>query len=130
MLASSPVKWLWIFGMGGAGALARVALAGLFPVRALPWGTLLVNVVGCLAIGILFAVFEEQRVLPAQWRIALVGGFLGGFTTFSAFGLELFELIQEGQWPAALLYAVASLCLGVLAVVAGATLSHAVLVRL
>ncbi len=124
------MKWLWVFSMGGAGALVRVALAGLFPVRALPWGTLLVNVVGCLAIGVLFTIFEEERVLPAEWRIALVGGFLGGFTTFSAFGLEMFELLQEGQWPAALLYAGASLALGLIAVAAGATLSHAVLARL
>jgi CrcB protein len=124
------VKWLFVFVLGGSGALARVALAGLFPVRALPWGTLAVNVAGCLAIGVLFSVFEEQRVLPAEWRIAIVGGFLGGFTTYSAFGLELFELVQEGQWPAAVLYAAASLVLGLGAVFAGAVLSHAVLARL
>jgi len=124
------VKWIWVFAMGGAGALARVALAGLFPVRALPWGTLLVNVLGCLAIGILFAIFEEERVMPPEWRIALVGGFLGGFTTFSAFGLELFVLTQNGQWTTAGLYAFASLALSFVGVAAGAFGAHAVLARL
>jgi len=116
--------------MGGAGALARVALAGLFPVRALPWGTLLVNVLGCLAIGVLFAIFEEERVLAPEWRIALVGGFLGGFTTFSAFGVELFVLAQNGQWTTAGLYAAASLALGFLGVAAGVLATQAVLARL
>jgi len=116
--------------MGGAGALARVALAGLFPVRALPWGTLLVNLLGCIAIGVLFAIFEEERVLPPEWRIALVGGFLGGFTTFSAFGLELFVLAQSGQWIAAALYASASLVLGFAGVAGGTLVTQAVLARL
>lgn len=124
------MHWLWVFVMGGAGALARVALAGAFPVRALPWGTLLVNVLGCLAIGVLITVFERERVLPLEWRIALVGGFLGGFTTFSAFGLELFTFVQEGDWMRGLAYASASLVLGVLAVFAGAALSQIVLERL
>ena len=124
------MKWLFVFAMGGAGALARVALAGAFPVRALPWGTLLVNVAGCLAIGILFTVFEEQRVLPAEWRVALVGGFLGGFTTFSAFGLELFTLVQADEWATAAVYALASVVLGLLAVAVGSLGTHAVLARL
>jgi CrcB protein len=124
------VKWLFVFAMGGAGALARVALAGLFPVRALPWGTLLVNVLGCFAIGVLFTLFEEERVLAPEWRIALVGGFLGGFTTFSAFGLELFVLLGSGEWTRGLVYAAASLVLGLLGVFAGALLTQAVLIRL
>ncbi|MGI9432522.1 MAG: fluoride efflux transporter CrcB [Myxococcota bacterium] len=124
------MKWIWVFAMGGVGALARMALAGLFPVRLLPWGTLLVNVIGCLVIGILFAIFEEERVLPPEWRVAIVGGFLGGFTTFSAFGLDLFVLTQSGQWTTAGLYAFASLVLGFVAVAAGVFGTHAVLARL
>ncbi len=123
------MKWLIVFALGGAGALARVALAGAFPVRSLPWGTLLVNVAGCLAIGVLFALFEQQRGLPPEWRLALVGGFLGGFTTFSAFGLELFVLLQDGHWMRAVMYAVASVVCGLFAVVVGAVLTQSVLAR-
>jgi len=119
------LKWILVFSMGGLGALCRVGLAGLFPVRALPWGTLAVNVLGCLAIGLLFELFEERAAhLPLEWRIGLVGGFLGGFTTFSAFGLETWELLQEGQWPLAAAYALGSLALGLTAVAGGIVLAR------
>ena len=120
------MKWLLVFLLGGAGALARVALAGLFPVRTLPWETLAVNVSGCLAIGVLFAVFEAHTALPLALRVGLVGGLLGGFTTFSAFGLETFELCQEGRFDLAALYALGSVVLGLVAVAAGAVLGRAV----
>lgn len=118
------MKWLLVFAMGGLGAVARVATAGLFPVRALPWGTLLVNVIGCLLIGAAFQIFEERTQLPLEWRLAVVGGFLGGFTTFSAFGLETWELLQEGQWGAAGAYATGSVVLGLAAVVIGVALAR------
>ena len=123
-LRSPPVKWLLVFVLGGAGAVARVAVSGLFPVRALPWGTLAVNGVGCLLIGVLWALFAERQLLSLEWRIALVGGFLGGLTTFSAFGLETYELIAEGAWPSALAYVVTSVALGLVAVGLGTALGH------
>jgi CrcB protein len=119
VLGFAAMKWLLVFVLGGAGALARVGVAAWFPVRELPWATLAVNVLGCLAIGVLFAFFEERSTLSLEWRIATVGGFLGGFTTFSAFGLETFTLIQGGQWPIALLYALGSVVLGLSAVAVG-----------
>ena len=119
------MKWLAVFVLGGLGAVARVGVAGLFPVRALPWGTLAVNVAGCLAIGALYVVFEEHRVLPLAWRIAVVGGFLGGFTTFSAFGLETWTLLAEGRAGLALAYAAGSVVLGAAAVTAGVALARA-----
>ena len=119
------MKWLAVFLLGGLGALCRVAFSGLFPVRALPWATLTVNLVGCLAIGVLFVVVEEHRGLPTPWRMALVGGFLGGFTTFSAFGLETWELVQEGRALAAAFYAGSSVLLGGLGVAVGVAVARA-----
>jgi CrcB protein len=97
-----------VFAFGGLGALARVALLGLFPVRSALLGTLLVNALGCLAIGVLFEWFETRDLLSAEARTGLVAGLLGGFTTFSAFGLELLELLESGRLLAGLGYAAAS----------------------
>lgn len=119
------MKWGLVFALGGLGAVARVGLAGLFPVRALPWGTFAVNVLGCFAIGVLFEVFEEHAPhWPLEWRVALVGGFLGGFTTFSAFGLETFGLLAEGRTGLASLYAAGSLVTGTVAVAAGVVVAR------
>ncbi len=118
------MQWLGVFVLGGLGAVSRVALAGLFPARALPWGTLLVNLVGCALIGVAFQAFETRTHWPLALRISWVGGFLGGFTTFSAFGLESYELLQEGAWPAALAYVAASVLGGLGAVVLGISLAR------
>lgn len=118
------MRWLLVFGFGGIGALARVAISALFPVGALPWGTLLVNLAGCLAIGVLYQFFESHPPLVAPWRVALVGGLLGGFTTFSAFGLETWQLLQSGRAGAAVLYALGSVALGIAAVAAGIALAR------
>ena len=91
------MRWLLVFGFGGLGALARVFIASLLPARALPWGTLGVNLLGCLAIGIVFALFEDRLShLDTSWRLAMAGGLLGGFTTFSTFGYETFYHLRSG----------------------------------
>ena len=113
------MQWGWVFLFGGLGALARVGVATALPARGLPWGTLAVNVVGCLLIGIVFQWFEARGALASPWRLALIGGFLGGFTTFSAFGIETFDLLRSGQFGWAAGYVTASLVLGLLAVAAG-----------
>ncbi len=116
--------WLLVFAFGGLGALARVGVSALFSVQRLPWGTLLVNVVGCLLIGVAFQVFSARPQLAFPWRLALVGGFLGGFTTFSAFGLETFELLLAGRPAAATAYALGSVALGLAAVVLGQAMAR------
>jgi CrcB protein len=118
------VSWLLVFVFGGLGALARVGIAGLFPVRTLPWGTLLVNAVGCLLIGVAFQWFESRTELSLALRTALVGGFLGGFTTFSAFGLETWQMLQDGQLGWAAAYVGGSVVIGILAVAAGIVLAR------
>jgi CrcB protein len=105
--------WLFIFVGGGVGSLARYALAGLVNSRAQPvWpgfptGTLVVNVLGCLIIGLLARqMMNMQSDVVA--RAALITGFCGGFTTFSTFSYETIALISGGEWGKASLYVGAS----------------------
>lgn len=66
--------------------------------RAFPYGTLLVNVAGCLLMGFLFVVLLERLSDAAVLRAGVLTGLLGGFTTFSAFSMETFNLVEEGAW--------------------------------
>jgi len=108
--------------VGGAlGALARwaVALALPRPSGGWPWATLAVNLTGCLLIGVLLAVLGARRPDDDRWRTFLGAGVLGGFTTFSAFAVEVVDLLEAGAWvPAAGCVAV-SVPGGLLAVAAG-----------
>ena len=104
--------------IGGAlGALSRysfVLVAVTLVDNRLPWATLGVNVVGSFCIGIA-AVLIGDRVIEGEfWRLLLVVGFLGSFTTFSAFSLETLLLLQQGNYNIAMAYAAGSvtLCLG------------------
>lgn len=105
-------------GAGGAiGSVLRYALSiwvhsGFG--RGFPYGTLAVNVLGSLAMGILFVLFTERFADSPVWRAALLIGVLGGFTTFSSFSIETMNLIEQGEtWKAAVnVTASVTLCLG------------------
>ena len=79
-----------------------------------PLGTLVVNIIGCFFIGIVFGFFDKGLV-SNEWKLFLATGVLGGFTTFSAFSVETFNLFREGHAGYALLYILASVLLGLLA---------------
>jgi len=112
---------------GGAGSILRYLMAGwaqnasnaLFPI-----GTLLVNVLGCLAIGVLGGAFAGPVLIREEYRIALLVGLLGGFTTFSTFGLETVSLLSDGQADRAVLNVVLSNGLGLVAVWLGYRLAQ------
>ena len=109
---------------GAAGSLCRYGLDRVVR-RAVggtpdfPWGTLVVNVLGCFAIGAVAGFEIRIAPLPYAVRLALVVGLLGGFTTFSSFGLETLRLLQAGDTARALAYVAASNLAGVLAVAMG-----------
>ncbi len=119
--------------LGGAlGALGRYVLSAGLQVRlqgwtgvGFPWGTLGVNLLGCLLLGILFAVVQRQE-LTGELQALLAVGVLGSFTTFSTFSLETVEVLQEGDWGKATAYVVVSLLLGIAAVAAGIALAGGV----
>ncbi len=114
---------LLVFIGGGAGSVCRMlmgkGIAGALGDK-FPFGTLVVNVLGCLAIGMLIPAWSGQRAEPHSMRLLVVTGFLGGFTTFSAFGLETFEKFSTGRTNAALLNIALNVIVGLAAVGAGA----------
>ena len=115
---------LLLVAVGGAcGSVARWLLSGwvqrLNPVSGFPWGTIVVNGTGSLAIGLVLGLSLERALVPPNARLFLVTGVLGGFTTFSAFSWEALALLRNGQWPAAAGYVLGSLVVGVLGALAG-----------
>ncbi|WP_417321099.1 fluoride efflux transporter CrcB [Emcibacter sp.] len=84
-----------------------------------PWGTLTVNIVGSFAIGLIVHLLAVRYELSHIWQVFLVTGVLGGFTTFSAFSLELGRMLQENNLPLAALYGIGSVTIGVLALFGG-----------
>ena len=118
---------LWIMLGGALGAGARFALGSrvqLWLGGPMPWGTLAVNVLGCLAIGALVEAMTAGR-LPQELRAPLVTGFLGAFTTYSAFGYDTWELFEGGAQGTALAYFASTSVLCLVAVAAGIALARA-----
>jgi fluoride exporter len=117
-----------LIALGGAvGSLARYLLQGWVQESTrgtFPLGTLIVNVSGCFAIGLLNTLFTGPWPIRADYRIGLVVGVLGGFTTFSAFGWESFSLANGGELLRASLNVLLSVALGLAAVFAGARLAQ------
>lgn len=85
--------------------------------------TLAVNIVGCLLIGYLYGLFMLRPEIPLELRAGLLVGFLGGLTTFSSFSLDTLRLLESGQAPMAIGYALVSVLGGLLATWAGLTLT-------
>lgn len=90
---------------------------------AFPFGTLAVNLAGCLLIGIFFGLSGRFQWMTEEWRLFLTVGFCGGFTTFSAFAFENLKLLQAGNYPYFILYSAGSCVLGIGLVAAGAYIS-------
>lgn len=112
-----------LVAVGGAiGSLLRYYV-GLGSLRLMgpgfPWGTLVVNVVGCFIIGVFAEVIARRFNASVELRLLLMTGFLGGFTTFSAFSLDAITLFERGEIFAGGIYIVASVGLSMVAVMAG-----------
>lgn len=116
------MRWLAIFVAGGIGAAIRVGIVEWFATRhpgSFPWGVLAVNAVGCFAIGLLYSVCEGRVELSPDARVALQGGFLGGLTTFSAFGLDTWRLVETGHSGLAAANVTGNVAVGMFAVALG-----------
>jgi CrcB protein len=90
-----------------------------------PWGTLAVNLSGCFVIGLLLGLAEQRDILSREARLLLVTGFLGSYTTFSAFGWETYGLLRADDITRAMANAVVSVVIGVAAAWAGASIARA-----
>lgn len=120
-------KWLLIALGGGLGSVMRYAVHGWVQ-RALgsafPWGTFVVNMTACLAIGLLAGLFTGPQIMREEYRLGLIVGVLGGYSTFSTFGLETFHLANDREFALAAINVVVSCAVGLIAVWIGYRVSE------
>ena len=118
-----------LIGLAGLiGTLGRYWLSDVMAKRygdAFPWGTLLVNAIGCFVAGSVFYLTEERLVLSPTTRSVILIGLVGGFTTFSSYGLQTFTLMRGGEFGLASLNLTLSNLLGLSLVWAGYSLVKA-----
>ena len=118
-----------LVGVGGfVGAVMRYAVTNwvqyALHTSTLPYGTLTVNVIGCLVIGLLGGLSESRNLLTAETRALLLIGVLGGFTTYSTFGYETVQLLRDGESLTAFSNIGLQVCLGLVAVWIGYSVSQ------
>ncbi len=120
------LKLLLLIGAGSfLGGILRYLLSQAVNLRfntTFPLGTFLINIIGCFVIGFVFVLFDKPHPGEA-WRLFLMTGLLGGFTTFSAFSMESVALMKTGHTSVAVLYIVASLVVGMGATFSGIWIS-------
>jgi CrcB protein len=120
-------EWAAVAAGGALGALMRhgttLAVAQWLP-RGLPWGTLAVNVLGSLMMGVAFVLLVERGLVAPAWRMFFTVGLLGAFTTFSAFSIDALTLFGTGATARAMLYIVASVATCLAACLAGIMLAR------
>lgn len=112
---------------GAIGTLARYGLQGLVQLRmgsGFPYGTLLINLSGCLLLGFIGQITLNRMLISADMRMAIAVGFFGGYTTFSSFGWETAKMLEAGEWLRATTYVAASVFAGLLLSVAGIRLAN------
>jgi fluoride exporter len=119
---NKSMKLLIAIGLGSfIGGTFRYLLSLVIQAKTMtvfPYGTLAVNVVGCLLIGIVFGI-ADKGYMSTEWKLFLATGLLGGFTTFSALSLETFSMIRMGHHFYAGIYVTSSILIGLLATIVG-----------
>ncbi len=113
------MKYLWIALGGALGSLARYGLGEWvqqrFPSR-FPWGTFVINMTGCLVIGLVITILDARAPGPSAWRYAIPIGFIGAYTTFSTFELESYRAIHAEWFFITAAYILGSVVLGLFGV--------------
>jgi CrcB protein len=120
-------KTIFIAVAGLVGTLLRYWLSGFVARQygeTFPWGTIAVNVIGCFVTGAVFFLTEERFLVSPTVRTVILIGLLGGFTTFSSYGLQTFTLLRDGEFGLAILNVVTSNILGLFMVWVGYVLGR------
>ena len=121
---------IFIIGIGGfLGAISRYGVAlwiGQRWGRNFPLGTFVINVSGSFLIGLLMSLFTERFMVNPQWRLMLVVGFLGAYTTFSTFEYETGTLMKDGEWLIAMLNVLLSVIVGFIALKLGEVIAKSI----
>ncbi len=128
----TPALAFLAVGSGAAlGAMLRYAIGLVFltglGTSAVPWSTYLVNATGCFAIGLIATMIDEGGAAGPGWRLLLVTGVLGGYTTWSTFSLDALRMAQAGDWGPAGLYVLLTIGTCLAGVTAGALLGRILL---
>ena len=122
------MKHLLLFSLASAlGALSRYGLtmlASLLCRGAFPWGTFIVNIIGCLLFGLVWGMAESARLFADATRVILLTGFMGSFTTFSAFIFDSHMLLENRAWLAFMSNIFFQIFLGLVALNAGIKCAH------
>jgi len=121
------IRYVMLALGGSLGAIARYAVASLIQTRVaagFPWGTFVVNVSGCLVMGVATTLLTDRLSANAAWRYLISIGFIGAYTTFSTFEMELFRANSEGAWLIGGAYVVASVVVGYLALWCGVVVAR------
>lgn len=117
-------------GLGGfLGAVARYILSLWISQRwgrSFPLGTFMVNISGTLLIGLLMPLLTERFIVNPQWRLMLIVGFLGAYTTFSTFEYETGSLLRDGEWLFASLNIILSVVVGFIALKIGEVIARSI----
>jgi fluoride exporter len=122
------VRILLLIAFGATGTLARYGLDGWIQYRVgarFPAGTLAINLLGCLLLGVIGEFSLNHISVPPDWRIGLTIGLMGGFTTFSTFGWDTVRMLNNGEWLKAIVYVGASVLGGIICMIAGMRLGNA-----
>lgn len=127
------MTYVWVAFGSALGGLARYALTRwtLPWSETIPWGTILINILGCFVIGFFgtYSLASGRHATAENTRLFVMAGLCGGFTTFSSFSLQTFDLMREGAWARAFLNVMLSVTLCFIAVGAGHLAAHTVVSR-
>ena len=122
------MKYFFLVAVAGAlGAMARYALVNLVGGRSCPWGTMTVNIIGSFLMGIAYIIIVEKSLISPDMRPLFMTGFLGAFTTYSAFSLEAWQLLDRGEWIPALSYILGTTILCIFALFIGVLMARSTL---
>ncbi|WP_299568381.1 fluoride efflux transporter CrcB [uncultured Pedobacter sp.] len=122
------LKQILLVGLGGGiGSVFRFLTsfyAAKYAVSGFPLGTFLVNVLGCFILGVAVGIFSKHPLGSENIRLLFITGFCGGYTTFSTFASENMQLLQQQNYTLLIIYTLASLLVGFLAIAIGLSLSR------